>query len=77
MDLCSIVVQHFNKYPLFTQKRVDFLLMCKILQIIENKRHHTLEGLREIVQFKTSINLARGGHPVDLKSTGWPLYLKS
>lgn len=58
MDLCSIVVQHFNKYPLFTQKRVDFLLMCKILQIIENKRHHTLEGLREIVQFKTSINLA-------------------
>jgi hypothetical protein len=44
-------------YPLFTQKRVDFLLMCKVLQIIENQRHLTLEGLREIVQIKTSINL--------------------
>jgi hypothetical protein len=56
-ELCSVIVPHFNNYPLFTQKRVDFLLMCKVLQIIEDKRHLTFEGLREIVKIKTSLNL--------------------
>ena len=57
LELCNVIVPHFNKYPLFTQKRVDFLLMCQVLKILEDKRHLTLEGLREIVQLKSSMNL--------------------
>jgi len=44
--------------------------------MVSNKEHLNREGLEKIVAIKASINLARGGHPVDLKSTGWPLYLK-
>lgn len=56
-ELCNVIVPHFNKYPLFTQKREDFLLMCQVLKILEDKRHLTFEGLREVVQLKSSMNL--------------------
>lgn len=56
-ELTSIIIPHFNKFPLYTQKRVDFLLMCQVIKLIEEKRHITIEGLKEIIQIKTSLNL--------------------
>jgi len=61
--------------PLLTQKAADFLLFKQAVKFVKNKSHLTTEGLNQIVNIKASMNLARGGHPVDLKSTGWPLYL--
>src|ERR1700712_3296732 len=35
----TIIVEHFNNYPLLTQKRADFELFKKVLTIINNKEH--------------------------------------
>lgn len=34
-ELINNVIPHFNKYPLFTQKKVDYLLMSKVLKIVQ------------------------------------------
>jgi len=55
--LINNVIPHFNKYPLFSQKRVDFLLMCKIVELVQEKKHLTTEGLNEILSIKAAMNL--------------------
>jgi len=56
-DLTNIVIPHFIKYPLITQKQADFLLFKKVIELINNKEHLTLEGLLKIVSIKGSLNL--------------------
>lgn len=56
-ELINFVIPHFQKYPLLTQKRVDFELFVKITQIINLKEHLTLKGLQELVNLKASLNL--------------------
>ncbi len=55
--LINFVIPHFQKYPLLTQKRVDFELFVKIIQIINRKEHLTIKGLQEIINLKASLNL--------------------
>lgn len=43
-----IVIDHFNKYLLITQKWSDFILYKQILDLIKNKEHLTQEGLLKI-----------------------------
>lgn len=50
------VIEHFNKYPLKTQKYADFILFKKAFDIVNNKNHLTKEGLRELVSIRASIN---------------------
>lgn len=50
--LTEVVIPHFNKYPLVTQKRADFLLFEKVVALISEKKHLTYEGMREIVGLK-------------------------
>jgi len=56
-DLSNVIIPHFKKYYLITQKRVDFELFSKIIEIIKNKEHLTKEGLQKIVNLKTTLNL--------------------
>ena len=56
-ELNNFVIPHFQKYPLLSQKRVDFELFVKITQIINLKEHLTLKGLQELVNLKASLNL--------------------
>lgn len=60
-ELVNNVIPHFKKYPLFTslrlQKRVDFELMSKVINIVQKNRHLTQEGLNEIVSIKAAMNL--------------------
>jgi len=55
--LINFVIPHFQKYPLLTQKRVDFELFVRIIQIINKKEHLTLKGLQEVINLKASLNL--------------------
>jgi hypothetical protein len=55
-DIVKSVIPHFDKYPLITQKRADFLLWKMAVEVIANKEHLTLEGLRKIVAIRASIN---------------------
>jgi hypothetical protein len=52
----KVIIDHFNKYPLITQKRADFELFKMIVDIISRKEHLTTEGLRKIVNLRASIN---------------------
>jgi len=53
----NVIINHFEKYPLLTKKREDFLLFAQIVSLINKKEHLTLSGLHEIISLKASINL--------------------
>jgi hypothetical protein len=45
------------EYPLLTQKAADFLLFKKIVELMNNKAHISIEGLLKIINIKASMNL--------------------
>jgi hypothetical protein len=51
-----VVIDHFEKYPLLTKKRVDFELFKLAINLIKNKEHLTEEGLNKLVSIKASLN---------------------
>jgi hypothetical protein len=50
------IIQHFDLYPLITQKLADYILFKEAYNLILNKQHLTLLGLRKIVAIKASLN---------------------
>jgi LAGLIDADG endonuclease len=56
-ELSDVIIPHFKKYYLITQKRVDYELFSKIIEIIKNREYLTKEGLQKIVNLKTTLNL--------------------
>lgn len=56
-QLATIIIPHFIKYPLITQKLADFLLFKAVVDMANNKEHLTIQGLQKIVSLKASINL--------------------
>jgi len=52
-----ILINHFDKYPLLTQKLADFKLFKQIIELIKKKNHLTKEGLHQIINIKASMNL--------------------
>jgi hypothetical protein len=61
----AVIVTHFDKYSLITQKRADFELFKQAVEIVNRKEHLTSEGLQKIVNIKASINK---GLSAELKS---------
>jgi len=55
-DLLDVIIPHFNTYPLLTKKRIDFILWCRVVNIMETGGHLTLEGLLEILSIKSLSN---------------------
>src|ERR1044071_1415654 len=53
----EVVINHFDKYPLLTKKFKDYLLFKHAFNLVKNKEHLTLEGVRQIVAIKGSLNL--------------------
>jgi hypothetical protein len=51
-----VVIYHFDKYPLITQKRADYELLKSVVEIMNRKEHLTTEGINKIVAIKSSIN---------------------
>ena len=56
-ELFNVIIPHFKKYYLITQKHIDFELFSKIVIIIKNKEHLTMQGLQMIVSLKATLNL--------------------
>lgn len=52
----KVLIDHFEKYPLITQKLADYLLWKSVVELVSNKEHLTREGLEKIVAIKASIN---------------------
>lgn len=55
-DLVTVIIPHFNKYPLLTKKKADFELFKLALEILVKKEHLCKEGLKNIIKIRASIN---------------------
>jgi len=53
------IIDHFNKYPLLTEKCADFELFKQIVEIVSRKEHLSEEGLQKIVNIKASMNFEK------------------
>ena len=55
-DITNKIIPHFDKYPLLTQKRADFLLFKRVIELMNKKEHLTTVGLHEIVSIRAAMN---------------------
>ena len=55
-DIINVIIPHFDKFPLITQKRADFELLKLIVEMMSRKEHLTIEGLQQIVNIRASMN---------------------
>lgn len=55
-DLTGVIIPHFNEYWLLTQKRFDFILFKRVVELMQNKEHLSDAGLQKIVSIKSSLN---------------------
>jgi len=56
-QLYSIIIPFLKTYYLISQKRIDFEIFVRIVEIIRLKNHLTIQGLQEIINLKCSLNL--------------------
>ena len=52
----QVIVDHFNKYPLVTEKASDFKIFNQCFEIIKQKEHLTEKGLLKLISLKSSLN---------------------
>jgi len=62
----KVIINHFDKYQIISKKRSDYELFKKAINCINEKKHLTIEGVREIVSIKATMNL---GLSDELKAT--------
>ena len=63
-EITTVILPHFLKYSLLTQKAADFLLFKMATELILAKTHLTLEGLHKIVAIKAKINTGLSQSPL-------------
>jgi len=52
----SVIINHFDKNILLTQKQADYLLFKQAFDIMKSKAHLTEEGFNKILSIRSSIN---------------------
>jgi hypothetical protein len=52
----SVVIDHFEKYPLITQKRADFELFKGVVDLMNRQEHLRLDSLKKIVSLRAAMN---------------------
>lgn len=55
--ILTTIIPHFQKYPLQSNKKNDFLAFSKVCVIIQQKSHLTSGGLKEILDISYNMNL--------------------
>ena len=58
-DILGIIIPHFESYPCFTSKNLNFRDWKKIALIMKDKKHLTTEGLAEIMSLLANMNKNR------------------
>lgn len=56
-DIVNVIIPHFDKYPLITQKHADYLLFRNVVMMMSQGEHLTAEGIQTIVNTRASLNL--------------------
>lgn len=52
----NVLIDHFDKFTLSTQKQADFKLFKRAVELIKNKYHLKPDSLSEIISLKASMN---------------------
>ena len=55
--LTKVIIPHFDRYPLITQKISDYMLWRQVIMMMVRKEHLTQDGLEKIVALKANLNL--------------------
>ena len=58
----AVIINHFDNYPLITQKLSDYLIFKSCFDLIKQKKHLTEKGLLEIMSLKDNLNLGLAEH---------------
>jgi LAGLIDADG endonuclease len=58
-DIYNIIIPLFNQYNIKGVKSLDFQDFCKVANLINEKTHLTIEGLKEISTIKINMNKGR------------------
>jgi hypothetical protein len=58
-SLRDLIIAHFKKYPLISQKSVDFYLWCKVIEIILNKEPLIKSGFLNILTYSASKGISK------------------
>lgn len=53
----QVIISHFDKYPLMSEKRGDFKLFKDGFELVKTKTHLNREGYNKILSIKAGINL--------------------
>jgi len=56
-----VIISHFDKYPLITQKWSDYQLFKQAVELVKSKDHLTIEGLHKIISIRASIKKGWSG----------------
>lgn len=52
----KVIIEHFDKYPLITQKYADYLLFKQSVVLLQKKEHLISAGLLKLVGIKATLN---------------------
>ena len=52
----DVILNHFDRYPLISQKYADYILFKVAINLIKEKAHLNPEGLRKLVAIRASLN---------------------
>lgn len=55
-DINDIIIPHFLSYPLLTEKEIDFNIFCRIMDLINEKKHLNVDGIVKIINLRASMN---------------------
>lgn len=68
-DLLNVIIPHFEKYSLITNKHSDFVIFKEIVLLMSNNLHRDLTGLQLILNYRASLNWGL----TDSLKVGFPL----
>jgi hypothetical protein len=55
-DILAKIIPHFDKYPLKTKKKADYILFREVVMIMKGREHLTRDGLQRIINIRATIN---------------------
>lgn len=55
-DITKVIIPHFDKYPLVTQKKADYLLFKQAINLLNINAKSNMEGFHSILSLKASMN---------------------
>lgn len=56
-DIKNVIIPHFIKYPLLSNKLIDFKIWLQCIELLYNKEHLTKSGLNKLISLKSALNL--------------------